>query len=112
VISTRIIDNDMGKVAKVPLTGIGTIHGITMSIDFVTGQRENPSTKKKEDIIERVTLPEFPMGLVEMISADRGVTKLTLHCEEHLQNAQREAKFVEKYIEFVTPIFNSGKTRY
>jgi hypothetical protein len=45
---TRIIDNDMGAVMKVPLTGRGTIHGFTMVLDFVTGQELNPTTKKME----------------------------------------------------------------
>jgi hypothetical protein len=104
VISTRIIDNDMGKVAKVPHTGIGTIHGLTISLDFVTNQ--------KKATTERVVLPEFSMGLVEMLAADMGVPKVVDHCEEHIGNSEREAKFIEIYRKFVEPINASGKYRY
>jgi hypothetical protein len=104
MIATRIIDNDMGKVAKVPLTGIGTIHGLTISLDFVTDQ--------KKATTERIVLPEFSMGLVEMLAADMGVPKVVDHCEEHIGNSEREAKFVETYREFVKPINTSGKYRY
>ena len=104
MIATRIIDNDMGKVAKVPHTGIGTIHGLTISLDFVTDQ--------KKAAAERVVLPEFSMGLVEMLAADMGIPKVQDHCEEHIGNSEREAKFVETYREFVKPINASGKYRY
>lgn len=104
MISTRIIDNDMGKVAKVPHTGIGTIHGITISIDFVIDDKKN--------LVEQVVLPEFNMGLVEMIAADMGIPKVEDHCEEHIGNAEREAKFIEAYTNYVKPINASGKVRY
>ena len=104
MIATRIIDNDMGKVGKVPLTGIGTIHGLTLSHDFVMDA--------KKATAERVVLPEFSMGLVEMLAADMGVPKVVDHCEEHIGNSEREAKFIEIYREFVKPINASGKYRY
>ena len=104
MIATRIIDNDMGKVAKRPLTGIGTIHGLTISHDFVVDAKKGTT--------ERIVLPEFNMGLVEMLAADMGVPKVADHCEEHIGNSEREAKFVEIYRDFVKPINASGKYRY
>lgn len=104
MIATRIIDNDMGKVGKVPLTGIGTIHGLTISHDFVT-DAEKATT-------ERVVLPEFNMSLVEMLAADMGIPKVEEHCEEHIGNSEREAKFIEIYREFAKPVNASGKYRY
>jgi hypothetical protein len=90
MISTRILDNDMGKVAKVPLTGKGTIHGITVDID-------------------KVKLPEIDMSLLEMLSSDMGVTRFSDHCEEHLGNSELEKKFIAEYTSFVTPLNKSGK---
>ena len=90
MISTRILDNDMGAVAKVPLTGKGTIHGITVDID-------------------RVKLPEIDMSLLEMLSSDMGVKRFTEHCEEHLGNSELEKQFISEYTSFVTPLNKSGK---
>jgi hypothetical protein len=104
MITTRIIDNDMGKVGKVPLTGIGTIHGLTISHDFVVDAKKGTT--------ERIVLPEFNMGLVEMLAADMGVPKVEDHCEEHIGNSEREAMFIEIYREFVKPINTSGRVRY
>lgn len=101
MIESRIIDNDMGAVMKVPLTGRGTVHGLTMSLDFVIGQTENPFTKKTEDVIERVTVPEIDMGLLELLAPDMGVTRVTEHCSTHLQNHTLEKAFVEYYIKCV-----------
>ena len=102
MIATRIVDNDMGAVMKVPLTGVGTIHGLTMTIDFVTGK----------DVIERVTVPEFSMSLLEMLASDMGVTRVADHCNIHLQNTEREEKFLEDYKRYAKPIYASGKERY
>jgi len=102
MISTRIIDNDMGAVLKVPLTGIGTIHGITIDHDFVVGKRENSATRKMEDIIERIVLPEFNMGLLEMLSPDKGVQKVTEHVSRHIENSEHAATFIKLYKEFVS----------
>ena len=104
MIATRIIDNDMGKVGKVPLTHIGTIHGLTLSHDFVVDAKKGTT--------ERIVLPEFNVGLVEMLAADMGVPKVADHCEEHIGNSERESKFIEIYREFVKPINASGKYRY
>jgi hypothetical protein len=93
MISTRIVDNDMGKVMKVPLTGKGTIHGITIEID-------------------KVKLPEIDMSLLEMLSSDMGVTRFSDHCEEHLGKSELEKKFISEYTTFVTPFYKSGKERY
>ena len=92
MISTRILDNDMGKVMKVPLTGRGTVHGITVQID-----------DKK--------LPEIDMGLLELLSADMGTKRFTEHCEEHLGNEALEKLFISAYVAYVTPI-NKSKPRY
>jgi hypothetical protein len=112
MISTRIIDNDMGHVMKVPLTGRGTVHGINIHLSFVIGQQMNNLTKKMEDVLEYVTLPEIDMGLLEMLGTDMGVKRFSEHCEEHLNNAEREAAFIESYKTFVTPLNKSGKDRY
>ena len=112
MIATRIIDNDMGAVMKVPLTGVGTIHGLTMSIDFIIGQEMNRHSKKMEDVIERVTVPEFSMSLLEMLASDMGVTRVADHCNIHLQNTEREEKFLEDYKRYAKPIYASGKERY
>lgn len=112
MIATRIIDNDMGAVMKVPLTGVGTIHGLTLTLDFVTGQKENPITKKMEDVFERVTVPEFPMSLLEMLAADMGITRVTEHCTTHLDDKSRITAFVDAYIKWVLPINASGKVKY
>jgi len=93
MISTRILDNDMGAVAKVPLNGRGTIHWLTVELDTVK-------------------LPEFDVSLLEMLSADMGVKRFSEHCEEHLGNSELEKKFIAEYNSFVTPINKSGKVRY
>jgi len=93
MISSRIIDNDMGKVLKVPLTGRGTIHGLIIEID-------------------KVKLPELDVSLLEMLSPDMGVKRFSEHCEEHLGDSKLEEKFIADYNSFVTPINKSGKARY
>lgn len=93
MISTRIIDNDMGKVMKVPLTGRGTIHGLSISID-------------------NVKLPEFDVSLLDILSDDMGVKRFSEHCEEHLGDSELEKKFITEYTSFVTPVNKSGKVRY
>lgn len=93
MISTRILDNDMGAVAKVPLTDRGTIHGLSMTID-------------------NVKLPEIDVSLLDMLSDDMGVKRFREHCEEHLGDSSIEEKFISEYNNFVTPINKSGKVRY
>jgi hypothetical protein len=92
MISTRILDNDMGAVAKVPLTGRGTVHGITVEI-------------------EGTKLPEIDMSLLEFLSADMGVGRFSEHCEEHLNNEALEKLFIAEYTAFATPL-NKSKPRY
>lgn len=93
MISTRILDNDMGAVAKVPLTGRGTIHWLAMEID-------------------KVKLPELDVSLLDMLSPDMGVKRFSEHCEEHLGDSKLEEKFIAEYTSFVTPVNKSGKARY
>ena len=81
MISTRIIDNDMGAVLKVPLTGRGTVHGITI-------------------VIDAVKLPEFDIGLLEILSVDKGITRFTDHVEEHVSVEHRE-KFIDCYTKWI-----------
>ncbi len=109
MIESRIIDNDMGAVIKVPLTGRGTVHGFTMVLGFLTGQALNPITNKIEDVIERVTVPEIDMSLLEMLAEDMGVTRVTAHCAEHLHDPAREQVFVDHYKKHVSPIYRSGR---
>ena len=110
MIATRIIDNDMGAVMKVPLTGRGTVHGVTLVLDFVTGQALNPITNKVEDVIERVTVPEIDMSLLEMLAEDMGVTRVTAHCAAHLHDTARDQVFVDHYKKYVSPIHRSGRS--
>ena len=93
MISTRILDNDMGAVLKLPLTGKGTIHGLIIEID-------------------KVKLPEIDISLLEMLSDDMGVKRFSEHCEEHLGDSSIEEKFIAEYNNFVTPINKSSKVRY
>ena len=82
MIHTRILDNDMGAVNKVPLTGRGTIHGVTIMIDGIT-------------------LTELDVGLLEIISADRGVPRFAEHAKQ-LNNPEREKLFVDAYTNWVS----------
>ena len=82
MIHTRILDNDMGAVNKVPLTGRGTIHGVTIMIDGIT-------------------LTELDVGLLEIISADRGVPRFAEHAKQ-LNNPEIEKLFVQAYTNWVS----------
>lgn len=99
MISTRILDNDMGAVAKVPLTGRGTIHGITIELDIVVAQ-EKDMNGKFVDITNRIAITEFDIGLVEIIAADRGVPRFAEHAKQ-LNNPEREKLFVEAYTSWI-----------
>ena len=83
MMSIRIVDPDMGAVAKVPLTGIGTIHGVTFKID---------STE----------LPEFSVGIVELCQPDMAMSKFEDHVYDNLEDADAKVKqaFMEEYKEF------------
>ena len=93
MIKSRIIDSDMGHVAKVPLTGRGTIHGLTVSIDDHS-------------------LPEFDVGLLEVVSGDGGLERFRQHASEHFTDADLIQKFTESYQSWSAPILKSGKIRY
>jgi hypothetical protein len=82
MISTRILDNDMGAVLKVPLSGRGTIHGVTI-------------------VIDGIALTELDVGLLEIISADRGVPRFAEHAKQ-LNNPDIEKHFVEAYTNWVS----------
>ena len=93
MISARIIDNDMGRVAKVALTGRGTVHGVTVKIDGVE-------------------LPEFDVGLSEMLAADMSIPRFESHVAQHISEDTIAKSFVESYRQFVKPVNQSGKSRY
>lgn len=99
MIHTRILDNDMGAVNKVPLTGRGTIHGVTIELDMVIGQ-DKDKLGKPIDITKKFAVTELDVGLLEIISADRGVTRFTEHAKQ-LNNPEREKLFVEAYTNWV-----------
>ena len=100
MISTRILDNDMGAVNKVPLTGRGTIHGVTIELDIVVAQ-EKDMNGKLVDVTNRIVLTELDVGLLEIISADRGVPRFIEHAKQ-LNNPEREKLFVEAYTNWVS----------
>lgn len=110
MIKSRIIDNDMGAVMKVPLTGRGDIHGYTMILD-IARLVLNPATNKEEEIVKKVTVPEIDMGILEMLAEDMGVARIAAHCAEHLRDPDIEKWFVEYYKSYVTPIYLSGKSK-
>lgn len=93
MIKSRIIDNDMGKVMKVPLTGRGTIHGLTFQVDGHS-------------------LPELDISLLEMINGDGGLERFKAHAMAHLEDPQLVQKFTDSYKSWIEPILKSGKTRY
>jgi hypothetical protein len=93
MISARIIDNDMGRVSKVAPTGRGTIHGITMKI-------------------ENAVLPEFDVGLLEILASDMSLSRFEAHVKDHIDNADHSRAFIEMYQKWATPINKSGKIRY
>jgi len=92
MISTRILDNDMGAVLKSPLTSRGTVHGLTVEID-------------------KVKLPEFDVGILEILATDMSMPRFTEHAGEHLQNSELAARFIAEYKAYVTPI-NKSPRRY
>ena len=90
MISTRILDPDMGAVLKVPLTGRGTVHGVTIEID-------------------KVSLAEFDVGLLELLSAEMAVTRFTDHVKQHIEDTSLQAKFIAEYRAFAQPYFKSPR---
>ena len=81
-----------------------------MMIDFVIGQKENPYSKKMEDVLERVCIPEIDMSLLEMLAPDMGVTRIAQHCAAHIQGSARAEQFVDYYKKWVSPIYRSGRS--
>jgi hypothetical protein len=100
MISTRILDNDMGAVNKVPLTGRGTIHGVTVELNVVVAQ-EKDSSGKFVDITNKIVLTELDVGLLEIISSDRGIPRFTEHAKQ-LKDPEREKLFVQAYTNWVS----------
>jgi hypothetical protein len=100
MIHTRILDNDMGAVNKVPLTGRGTIHGVTIELDIVVAQ-EKDSSGKFVDVTNRIAMTELDVGLLEIISADRGVPRFAEHAKQ-LKDPEREKLFVQAYTNWVS----------
>ena len=90
MISTRILDPDMGAVIKVPLTGRGTVHGVTVEVD-------------------KVALAEFDVGLVELLSSDMAVTRFTDHVKQHIEDSGLQAKYIAEYRAFALPYFKSPR---
>ena len=85
----------MGAVAKVPLTGRGTIHGIAIELNLVIGQ-DKDKDGKPVDITKKFTVTELDVGLLEILSADRGVPRFAEHAQQ-LGNPDIEKHFVEVY---------------
>jgi hypothetical protein len=100
MISTRILDNDMGAVMKVPLTSRGTIHGVTVELNVVVAQ-EKDSSGKFVDITNKIVLTELDVGLLEIISADRGIPRFTEHAKQ-LNNPEHEKLFAQAYTNWVS----------
>jgi hypothetical protein len=90
----------MGAVNKVPLTGRGTIHGVTIELDIVVAQ-EKDSSGKFVDVTKKFAVTELDVGLLEIISADRGVPKFAEHAKQ-LNNPEREQLFVDAYTNWVS----------
>jgi len=110
MIATRILDNDMGEVAKVPLTGRGTVHGVTVELDVVINHSKDKDGKLVT-VTKRFTLPEFDVGLLEILSADRGVSRFVEHVKQKRPimmlpspdaHAEVEKQYVEAYTNWVT----------
>ena len=110
MISTRILDNDMGAVAKVPLTGRGTIHGVTVELDVVINHSKD-DLGKLVTVTKRFALPEFDVGLLEILSADQGVTRFVEHVKRRRPtmvlpspdaHAEVELQYIEAYTNWVS----------
>ena len=81
--SIRIADTDMGAVNKVPLTGVGTIYGVTFNI---AGDE----------------LPEYKVGIVDLLQPNMGVPKFEDFVYDNLEDADTKVKeaFVKEFTEF------------
>lgn len=90
MIALRIIDNDMGRVAKVAHTGRGTIHGVTVKIDMNT-------------------LPEFDVGILEILAADMSIPRFESHVAQYITDGDLAKQFVDSYRAWTLPIYKSGR---
>jgi len=84
MISCKIVNTDWGHVMKVPLTGVGTIFGVTVTID-------------------KLALPQYEVNLLEMLSTETGVNRFIDFVNEHLPDAELKIKeeFVAEFKLFV-----------
>ena len=82
-ISSKIVDNDMGAVLKVPLTGVGTIYGITVSVSGTS-------------------LPQYDCNIVEMASPNKGVPRFEDFVYDTLPDADSTVKelLIKEFIKF------------
>ena len=107
MISTRILDNDMGGT-----TGRGTIHGVTVELDVVVNHSKDKDGKLVT-VTKKFTLPEFDVGLLEILSTDRGVSRFVEHVNQKRPmpfmglpspdaHAEVEKQYVEAYTNWVS----------
>jgi anaerobic C4-dicarboxylate transporter len=99
MISSKIINNDMAILGS-PLTGVGTVHGLTIDVDVVIGQQPNTSTKKMKDVYTKFLLPEYAVGLMSILVPEMGVDKFKEFVDEHEFTDEVKQKFVDQYIKF------------
>lgn len=84
MISCKIVNTDWGHVMKVPLTGVGTIFGVTISVD-------------------KLSLPQYEVNLLEMMSTETGVNRFIDFVNEQLPDVELKIKeeFVAEFKSFV-----------
>ena len=84
MISCKIVNTDWGHVMKVPLTGVGTIFGVTISVD-------------------KLSLPQYEVNLLEMLSTETGVNRFIDFVNEQLPEVELKIKeeFVSEFKLFV-----------
>lgn len=82
-VSSKIVDNDMGAVLKVPLTGVGTIYGIDVTVNGIT-------------------LPQYDCNIVEMTQPGMGVSRFEDFVYDTLEDADSSTKeaFVSEFKKF------------
>lgn len=82
-ISSKIVDNDMGAVLKVPLTGVGTIYGIVVGVD-------------------ETTLPQYDCNIVEMISPTKGIPRFEDFVYDTVPDADTKIKelLIKEFVKF------------
>ena len=86
MISSRIVDNDWGAVMKVPLNGVGTVFGVTISVD-------------------KLELKQYDVNLLEMLLPETGLRRFTEFVDTHLPDA--DSKLKEEFIsQFKTYVKN------